>query len=197
MSPARRRRGSPSTRWAAITPRRRSSTGRWRRRGISGVAVTLVGRRDVIAAELTRHADADALDVQVVDAADVVAMDEVAGVGAAPQAPGVDPRRHRAGARSGRRGGGQRRAHRRLGGGCPRRVRDAEGRRSAGAGAVDSDPARHGRPARRRRHRRVQAGAPPAVRRDGRGLRRRAARAARRRGSGCCRSAKRKAKATT
>jgi glycerol-3-phosphate acyltransferase PlsX len=42
----------------------------------SGVAVTLVGRRDAIAGELSRHADADALDVQVVDAADVVAMGE-------------------------------------------------------------------------------------------------------------------------
>ena len=79
----------------------------------SGVAVTLVGRPDAIAAELTRHADASALDVQVVEAPDVVAMDESPAVGAAPQAPGVDSRRHRAGARSGRGGGGQRRAHRR------------------------------------------------------------------------------------
>jgi glycerol-3-phosphate acyltransferase PlsX len=44
----------------------------------SGVAVTLVGRADAINAELRRHADASALDVNVVEAADVVAMDEAA-----------------------------------------------------------------------------------------------------------------------
>jgi glycerol-3-phosphate acyltransferase PlsX len=44
----------------------------------SGVAVTLVGRSDVIAAELQRHPDAATLDVTVVEAPDVVAMDEAA-----------------------------------------------------------------------------------------------------------------------
>jgi phosphate acyltransferase len=44
----------------------------------SGVAVTLVGRADAISAELRRHADASALDVIVVEAPDVVAMDEAA-----------------------------------------------------------------------------------------------------------------------
>jgi glycerol-3-phosphate acyltransferase PlsX len=42
----------------------------------SGVAVTLVGRTEAIAAELRRHPDAGALDVAVVEAPDVVAMDE-------------------------------------------------------------------------------------------------------------------------
>jgi glycerol-3-phosphate acyltransferase PlsX len=42
----------------------------------SGVAVTLVGRSDAIGAELRRHPDASALDVMVVDAPDVVTMDE-------------------------------------------------------------------------------------------------------------------------
>jgi glycerol-3-phosphate acyltransferase PlsX len=42
----------------------------------SGVAVTLVGRAEAIAAELRRHPDAAALDVAVVEAPDVVAMDE-------------------------------------------------------------------------------------------------------------------------
>lgn len=42
----------------------------------SGVAVTLVGRADVVAGELARHPDAGDLDVEVVDAPDVVAMDE-------------------------------------------------------------------------------------------------------------------------
>ena len=44
----------------------------------SGVAVTLVGRADAINTELRRHADASALDVNVVEAPDVVAMDEAA-----------------------------------------------------------------------------------------------------------------------
>jgi len=44
----------------------------------SGVAVTLVGRHDVVAGELARHADAATLDVEVVDAPEVVAMDEKA-----------------------------------------------------------------------------------------------------------------------
>ena len=42
----------------------------------SGVAVTLVGRPDAVDAELARHPDAATLDVEVVAAADVVAMDE-------------------------------------------------------------------------------------------------------------------------
>ena len=42
----------------------------------SGVAVTLVGRADAIAAELARHDDRAALDVTVVDAPDVIGMDE-------------------------------------------------------------------------------------------------------------------------
>jgi len=44
----------------------------------SGVAVTLVGRREAIAGELARHGDTAALDVEVVDAPDVIAMDEKA-----------------------------------------------------------------------------------------------------------------------
>lgn len=42
----------------------------------SGVAVTLVGQRAAIEAELLRHSDRALLDVLVVDAPDVVAMDE-------------------------------------------------------------------------------------------------------------------------
>jgi phosphate acyltransferase len=42
----------------------------------SGVAVTLVGRADAIAAELARHDDRSALDVTVVEAPDVIGMDE-------------------------------------------------------------------------------------------------------------------------
>ncbi len=42
----------------------------------SGVAVTLVGRPDAVDAELARHPDAATLDVEVVAAADVVAMNE-------------------------------------------------------------------------------------------------------------------------
>ena len=42
----------------------------------SGVAVTLVGRRDAIEAELVRHADRGLLDVSVVEAPDVVGMGE-------------------------------------------------------------------------------------------------------------------------
>jgi len=42
----------------------------------SGVAVTLVGRPDAIAAELARHPDQGALDVLVEAAPDVIAMDE-------------------------------------------------------------------------------------------------------------------------
>jgi glycerol-3-phosphate acyltransferase PlsX len=44
----------------------------------SGVAVTLVGRGEAIAAELARHPDATGLDVRVIEAADVVAMGESA-----------------------------------------------------------------------------------------------------------------------
>ena len=64
-------------------------------------------------------------------------------------------------------GAGQRRAHRGGGRGRPRRVRDAGGRRPAGAGAGHSHAARLGGAARRRRHRRVPAGPSAAVRRDG------------------------------
>jgi glycerol-3-phosphate acyltransferase PlsX len=46
----------------------------------SGVAVTLVGRGDAIGAELRRHPDVSALDLTVVDAPDVVAMDEAPAV---------------------------------------------------------------------------------------------------------------------
>ncbi|MGE0814759.1 MAG: phosphate acyltransferase PlsX [Vicinamibacterales bacterium] len=42
----------------------------------SGVAVTLVGRRDEVEARLAEHPDAAMLGVDVVDAPDVVAMDE-------------------------------------------------------------------------------------------------------------------------
>jgi glycerol-3-phosphate acyltransferase PlsX len=43
-----------------------------------GVGIDLVGRADLIREELVRHPDAEALDVSVVDAPDVVGMDESA-----------------------------------------------------------------------------------------------------------------------
>ena len=43
-----------------------------------GIGIDLVGRADLIRDELVRHPDAEALDVSVVDAPDVVAMDESA-----------------------------------------------------------------------------------------------------------------------
>ena len=43
-----------------------------------GIGVDLVGRADLLRDELARHPDADALDVAVIDAPDVVGMDESA-----------------------------------------------------------------------------------------------------------------------
>lgn len=43
-----------------------------------GLGIDLVGRSDVIRAELIRHPDAEALDVSVIEAPDVVGMDESA-----------------------------------------------------------------------------------------------------------------------
>ena len=66
-----------------------------------GLGVDLVGREDLIRAELARHPDAGDLDVRVIDAPDVIEMAESPAQGAAPQAARVDSRRRRArGARS-------------------------------------------------------------------------------------------------
>jgi glycerol-3-phosphate acyltransferase PlsX len=43
---------------------------------LHGIGIDLVGQRDAIAAELAQHADADALDIRVVDASDVIRMEE-------------------------------------------------------------------------------------------------------------------------
>ena len=43
-----------------------------------GIGIDLVGRTGAIAEELVRHPDAGSLDVAVIDAPDVVAMDESA-----------------------------------------------------------------------------------------------------------------------
>ena len=41
-----------------------------------GIGVDLVGRTDAVRAELARHQDLDALDIRVIDAPDVIAMEE-------------------------------------------------------------------------------------------------------------------------
>jgi glycerol-3-phosphate acyltransferase PlsX len=43
---------------------------------LHGIGIDLVGPREAIAAELAQHADADALDIRVVDASDVIRMEE-------------------------------------------------------------------------------------------------------------------------
>ena len=68
-----------------------------------GIGVDLVGRADRIRDELVRHPDAEALDVSVVDAPDVVDMDESAALGAPPQAALVRAGRRRAACTTGMR----------------------------------------------------------------------------------------------
>ena len=107
-----------------------------------GLGIDLVGREDLIRAELARHPDAGDLDVRVIDAPDVIDMCGVAGQGAAPQAARVDSRGRRA--RGGRPGRGavQRGPHRRERGRGACGVRHAAGRRSSGAGADGADRGR-------------------------------------------------------
>ena len=135
------------------------------------LGVVLVGPVARLEAELRRHPDVDRRRVRLVDAPDVVAMDESPAAALRRKPRRVDPGRRRDG--GARRGGGavQRRPHRRDRDGGARRVRHAARRRSSGAGGDDSDPRPARGPARRRRQRRVPAAAPPAVRGDGQRLR--------------------------
>ena len=162
---------SPSTRWGATLPPVRSSSGVVAAARALPTSVRLVGPLATIEAELSTCPDRRALAVAIVDAPDVVGMNEAPTAGAAAQARRVDSRRGAAGRRRPRLGdrlGGQHRGDR--DGGAHRAWAD-RGRGTAGAGGDHPDQAAPGGPARRRRQRRVPARPSGAVRRDGDGVR--------------------------
>ena len=149
---------SRSTPWAAITRPGVPSTALWRPRGTWASGWISVGRADRIRDELVRHPDAETMDVSVVDAPDVVAMDESAALALRRKPRSsvmVAAGRVKDGHCERPRHGG---AHRRCGRRGPRGLRDAGGRGSAGAGAGRADQAGLGGAARRRRHRGMPAG---------------------------------------
>src|SRR5438132_645089 len=123
------------------------------------LGVALVGRAGAIDAELQRHGDLDRSRVRIVDAPDVVTMEE---------SPSTALRR--------KPGASIRVAADLVARGDAAAVFSA-GHTGAtvmaayGAGGIDSTAARAGDPARRRRERRVPAAASRTVRRDGRRVR--------------------------
>ena len=142
------------------------------------LGVLLVGHGDAIEAELDQHSRYAGIDrdrVRIVDAPDVVGMEESPSA-ALRRKPGASIRvaadavaRGEASAlfSAGHTGATVMAAHARL--------RHVAGRRSAGAGRGDSDARAPGTAARCRRERRVPAAAPAAVRRHGQHVRARGA----------------------
>ena len=161
------------------------------------IGLLLVGDRDVIERELSRHPRAGALDLQILDTPESIGMSESADT-ALRRKPRASIRLAAEAVRDGRRCGVfQRRSYRRISDGRARRVRPAARRRSSGAGDDHSDPTTAGRPARFRRDGRVPSAASGAVCDHGRRPTRAWRSAAARRASACCRSAKRRARGTS
>ena len=163
-----------------------------------GVGVVLVGPEGRPRAELARHDRRSAASVRVVDAPDVVAMDEAPLAALRRKPPIVDSRRGRRG-RGRRRGRAlQRRALGRDRARGARGVRHAARRRSSGAGRDGADARRGGGPARRRRESRVPARTSSSSSRTmGSAYAQRRAASSTGRVSGCCRLARKRARATT